>query len=121
LQDTQKNVYKKLLGKRGEVTAAKFLKKSGYIVVCENYRSLSGEADLIAYDKNALVFIEVKTRSNENFGLPCEAVGHEKQSRYIKIAKEYIYKNRLEEVDVRFDIIEILNDKINHIKNAFQN
>jgi len=108
------------LGKRGEVAAVKYLKKQGYKIINRNYRGHHGEADIIALDKEVLVFVEVKTRTNVNFGLPCEAVGYEKQSTYIELAKEYIYIFKLEDKDVRFDIIEILNNEINHIKDAFQ-
>jgi putative endonuclease len=107
------------LGKRGEIEAVKYLKKQGYKIIDKNYRAQKNEADIIAYENNVLVFIEVKTRTNENYGRPCEAVGLKKQNGYIEIAKEYIYKNKLEDIDVRFDIIEILNNEINHIKNAY--
>ena len=89
-----------------------------------NISSLSrnGEIDIIAKDKpkNELVFIEVKTRSNFKYGNPIESVNKNKQ-RHLKLAiKYYIYKNRIKNVAIRIDIIEVYIQegecKINHIK-----
>jgi len=120
LPDTQKNLYKKLLGKRGEIAAANYLKKSGYKIIERNYRAKCGEADIIALYDDTIIFIEVKTRSSCEYGLPCEAVNRHKQKTYIDIAKEYIYIKKLENINIRFDIIEVLKGKVNHIINAFQ-
>ena len=80
-----------------------------------------GEIDLIAKMNGELVFIEVKSRSNINYGYPCEAVNYKKKRKITNVAKYYILDNSLEDISVRFDVIEIyLTDKkINHIVNAF--
>jgi putative endonuclease len=106
-------------GLYGENLASKYLKKNKYRIAERNFECFAGEIDIIAYDKKTLVFVEVKSRQNERFGLPREAVGYYKQRVYSKAALHYITVNRLFKLDARFDVIEILNGEINHIKNAF--
>ena len=90
-------------------------------VIEQNYRTKMGEVDLIVQINGELVFVEVKSRSNINYGYPSEAVNYKKQRKIINVAKYYILNNSLENVSIRFDVIEIyLKDKkINHIVNAF--
>lgn len=79
-----------------------------------------GEIDIIATNGGYIVFIEVKTRSNLSFGKPSEAVTEEKIKHMYNTAKYYLYKNKVEESLIRFDVIEIYINKkeyrINHIK-----
>lgn len=113
------DLHKKLLGKKGEQLAQKHLKKQGYKILLTNYRTPVGEADIIAQDKDEIVFVEVKTRSSDSYGTPAEAVTKQKRERYIKIAKFYWLKTG-EEPNARFDVIEVWADgKIEHLKNAF--
>ena len=119
MQIAQKNFYKKLLGRAGEVEASKYLKKKGYTILEMNFRTRIGEADIIAKDKDVVVFVEVKTRTDREFGLPSEAVNWKKQEKYFRVASEYLLKNRLTDSECRFDVIEIENGKINHIIEAF--
>lgn len=113
-------------GTRGEDEAVKFLKKNGYKVTDRNYSIKAGEVDIIATDGEALVFIEVKTRSSTSHGRASEFVDDKKQRRIIKTAHSYIMKNYSteEEPEVRFDIVEVyLNDgsfNCELIKDAFQ-
>lgn len=116
---SQKDFYKKLLGKSGEKRAVKFLKKLGFKILCTNYKTRFGEIDVIAKDKDFTVFIEVKTRSSDVFGAPSEAVNLKKQQKYIKVASEYLLRNKLTDTPCRFDVIEIENNEIYHIINAF--
>ena len=116
--------YKQEIGKLGENKAAKFLKKAGYKIVCQNFRNRYGEIDIIAKDKNCLVFVEVKTRTSTDFGYAAEAVNYRKQKKIISVAEAYL--NYKYNCYMRFDIIEVyLNKdsrkvvKINHIKIAF--
>ena len=114
------------IGADGEKAAAKFLKKSGYKIKKMNFFSAHGEIDIIAENKNFLVFVEVKSRKDSaenflNFGLPCEAVDKSKQKHIIYTARCYLQRFPTKK-EVRFDVIEIyLGDeiKINHIENAF--
>ena len=119
MQIAQKNFYKKLLGRAGEVKASKFLKKLGYTILETNYRTHVGEADIIARDGDVVVFIEVKTRSDQAFGLPSEAVNKRKQEKYFRVATEYLVRNHLDDCECRFDVVEIENGQINHIIDAF--
>ena len=108
-------------GRLGEEIALKYIISKGGTIVEKNYRTKMGEIDLIAKMNGELVFIEVKSRSNINYGYPCEAVNYKKKRKIINVAKYYILDNYLEDISVRFDVIEIyLTDKkINHIVNAF--
>ena len=108
-------------GKIGEEIALKYLISKGGKIIEKNYRTKIGEIDLIVGMDGELVFVEVKSRSNTNFGYPCEAVNYNKRKKIVNVAKYYIVKNSLNNVSIRFDVIEIyLKDKkINHIINAF--
>jgi len=119
LQIAQKNFYKKLLGRVGEQKAAEYLEKKGYKIIEKNYKTHVGEIDLIACDGQDIVFVEVKTRSSDAFGLPSEAVDSKKQEKYYKVADEYLLKTKKKDLSSRFDVIEIENGQINHIINAF--
>lgn len=116
----QTEFYKKLLGRNGEKLAERFLKKKGYKIIDKNYRVSFGEADLIALYDDLLIFIEVKTRSDESFGTPAEAVGYKKQKTYEKLAGYFLKTHtEYENMAIRFDVIEVGGDQINHIEDAF--
>ncbi len=115
---------KKELGKKGEELAIRFLKKNGYRIIKKNYVCKLGEMDIIAKDKDTLVFVEVKTRSSDLFGPPQMAVNLSKQTKLSKIALNFLKENKIEDVNARFDVvaIEINRDKnkIELIKDAFE-
>ena len=94
MQIAQKNFYKKFLGRVGEEKAAEFLTKKGYKILKTNYKTHVGEIDVIAEDNKTIVFVEVKTRSGDSYGEPCEAVDFRKQEKYVKVATEYLVKER---------------------------
>ena len=98
------------------------MEKNGYEILERNYRCRQGEIDIIAKEKQEIVFVEVKTRSNLCFGKPREAVDEGKQNHIYKTAKYYLYKHKLENSYVRFDVIEIYlkidKYRLNHIKNV---
>ena len=119
MQFAQKNFHKKLLGKVGEDKAAQYLKKKGIKVLERNYKNHFGEIDIIAKDGEYTVFIEVKTRTSDDFGTPSEAVDYRKRQKYGLIAKSYLAAKGLFDTAVRFDVIEVENGKINHISDAF--
>lgn len=112
------NGEKRRLGFFGERRAAKFLEKNGYAILHRNFRCPFGEIDIIAQKGDVICFAEVKTRSGDYFGAPNQAVDKKRQKRYIDSAK-YYFTNRDIDCTVRFDIIEITKDGVNHIENAF--
>ena len=109
-----------IVGKKGEDIVTDFFKKKGYKIIERNFFCNQGEIDIIAVDKNEIVFIEVKTRNNTNYGMPSEAVTKEKQKHFKRATEYYIYKNNLYNEFIRLDVVEVLfkEDKciINHIK-----
>lgn len=117
--DTPKNFYKKFLGASGEKLAEKHLKKCGYKLLCRNFKTRFGEIDLIFSDGNTIVFVEVKTRSSSDFGEPSEAVNFKKREKYRIVAEEYLMREQKTDSLCRFDVIEVKNKQINHIKDAF--
>ncbi len=114
---------RQLLGKSGEETVAKYLRKNGYKILIKNYRCKLGEIDIIAQDGSDLVFIEVKTRSGLHYGSPAAAVNLRKQRQISRAAQCYLAEQRLFDTPARFDVISLLysnNDhQIEHINNAF--
>lgn len=112
------------LGKKGEKTARVFLEKCGYKIIACNYRTRSGEIDLIARDRQILVFVEVKTRSNTMFGSALEAVTPKKQRQISKVAAEYIARYGLTDSPARFDVVAVtIEQSLPHVelvKNAFE-
>lgn len=94
------------LGKKGEEIARKFLKKKGYKLLAENYKTPMGEIDIIAKDGKEIVFIEVKTRESLQFGQPFEAVNYIKRKRITKAALSYL-KRFKELPPCRFDVLSI--------------
>lgn len=119
MQIAQKNFYKKFLGRIGENKATNYLKKNGYKILEKNFKTHLGEIDIIAEDGDTLVFVEVKTRTDDSFGAPSEAVDKRKQAKYYKVAEEYIIRHKRTENICRFDVVEIENEQINIIKDAF--
>ncbi len=110
---------KKKIGREGEDKACKFLKKKGYKIVERNWRFHKNEIDIIAVDKEEIVFIEVKKRKNLNYGYPEEAVDYHKRKSIIKAARAFVMKKGIENFRGRFDIVSIEGNKIRHIKDAF--
>ncbi|NWF87873.1 MAG: YraN family protein [Ignavibacteriaceae bacterium] len=116
----------KIFGNEGEELAVEFLVNKGYQIIKRNYRYGKGEIDIIAKDPNeeGLVFIEVKSRKNLDFGYPEESVTKNKIKQLKRIAELYLYENNVREILCRFDVISILiiaNEKprIEHLINAF--
>ena len=95
------------IGAYGERVAVVFLKTKGFEIVTTNYRTRYGEIDIIATDSEYLVFAEVKTRRNTNYGLPTEAVDFRKQAKLRKTADRWMQSNQHVLLQPRFDIIEV--------------
>ncbi|MBM7868966.1 putative endonuclease [Clostridium pascui] len=108
--------YKKDIGNLGENIAENYLIDRGYIILDRNFRSKTGEIDIIAKDGDYISFIEVKTRYGTLYGTPGESVNYLKQYRIYKTAQMYILKKRLNKFNFRFDVIEVI---LNHLNNDF--
>ena len=108
------------LGKKYEVKATDYLRKKGYKIICHNFNCSIGEIDIIAEEGGYLCFIEVKYRSSTRYGFPSEAVDKRKRYKIIKVAQYYMLNNNYSEnTPCRFDVVEILRNHINIIKDAF--
>lgn len=114
---------KRSIGDWGEKIAADFLESQGLWIREKNFRCKIGEIDLIAEEKEYLVFVEVKYRKDLSHGYPREAVNYHKQRTISKVASWYLQRYHLWNRSCRFDVLEILgtypNLKITLIKNAF--
>ncbi len=120
----EKKMHNKSLGKRGEDAAARYLEKHDYEIIERNWTCPAGEVDIIARDFDALVFCEVKTRTNINKGFPTDAVDEKKRAKYEQIAMWYLRDYEFSDAPVRFDVISIMavNDEralLRHYVNAF--
>ena len=115
---------KKLAGRRGESAAADYLKKKKYRIVGMNYACRFGEIDLIAEDREYIVFVEVKSRKDARFAAAREYVNEAKQRRITATAELWLMQNETKK-QPRFDVIEVYGTdgeirSINHIENAFE-
>ena len=113
-----------ITGMLGEDKVKEYLLNNNYLILEQNFSCFFGEIDIIAKDKNELVFIEVKTRRSNFYGVPSESVTPTKKRHIKKVAEYFLYRFHLEREFIRFDVIEVLIDKmenynINHIKQAF--
>ena len=110
------------LGKEGEDEAAHYLTERGYHIRHRNWRRRRNELDIVAEKDNQLIIVEVKTRRNEAYGHPEDAVTNRKIRTLVSLADAYINKFRLD-LPVRFDIITVVgeegNFRIEQIEDAF--
>ena len=119
MQNSPQDLRNKILGRKGEDIACKYLKKHRYKILKRNYKTPFGEADIVAMSPDGYTcFIEVKTRESDAFGLPAEAVTREKQRRYRMMAGFWCMALR-EEVPVRFDVASVYEGEIEYFENAF--
>jgi putative endonuclease len=102
----EKNRYRQMIGAWGEDLAAQFLINKGLKIIQRNFRTREGEIDLIALDGETLLFVEVKTRTNTEFGFPEEAVTDEKLDHLYEAAEEYLAEH-LEYENWRVDVVAI--------------
>jgi putative endonuclease len=111
-------------GELGERAARKHLKRSGLKFLTANFRTPRGEIDLVCRDHDCLVFVEVKTRSSEEWSRPAAAVDRERRQRLTRAALDYLHRLKNPAVKIRFDIVEVLLEdsqvrEIRHLVNAF--
>lgn len=111
-------------GKLGERAARKHLRRAGLKVLTGNFRSDRGEIDLVCRDKDCLVFVEVKTRSSEEWGRPAAAVDSTRRRRLTRAALDYLRLLKNPKIKLRFDIVEVLLAEgavreVRHLPNSF--
>jgi putative endonuclease len=112
------------VGAYGERLALRHLVQAGLVVLDRNWRTGTGEIDIIAREGDVLVFCEVKTRRGSTFGTPAEAVVPAKVTKLRRLAAEWLARARVRPREVRFDVVEVLAPlrgapRVTHIRNAF--
>jgi putative endonuclease len=112
-------------GRRGEDLAHRFLQSQGFIIVARNWRPRAGglELDIVAWEKDALVFCEVKTRASEEYGSPDRAVDLEKRKHIVRAAREYARRAGVDWNAVRFDLVNVVVEnpvRLNLLRDAFR-
>jgi len=112
-------------GRRGEDLAHRLLRRQGMTVVARNYRPPSGhgEIDLVAWDRDTLVFVEVKTRATEEYGAPDRAIDSDKQEALAAAARDYTRRAGVAWDRVRFDVVNVVLSaapKVSYIQDAFR-
>jgi putative endonuclease len=112
------------LGRRGEEHAARFLQRRGYRILQRNYSCPVGEVDLIAADRDMLVFIEVKTRRSDAKADPEVNVTPRKQAQVSRVARWFVKQMRAEHLPARFDVVAVVlpdrgQPRVEHFVDAF--
>jgi putative endonuclease len=120
----KKNTPLDMLGQRGENVAAKFLRNLGYKILIRNFRCEAGEIDIVARDDKSIVFVEVKTRTNDD-PTPEDQVNRLKQHQITKAAKFYMSRYGTPQPPARFDVVAIVwpngrEPSIRHTTDAFE-
>lgn len=111
---------KRQIGAQYEARAAEYLERRGYRILSRNYRSRTGEIDIVARDGEYLVFAEVKYRGGGACGSALEAVDYRKQQSIIRTARFYMYQHGYgTEASCRFDVVAIEGERVTLLKNAF--
>ena len=115
---------RQLYGHRSEAVAARHLETNGYRILERNYRTGLGEIDIIARDKDTIVFVEVKARQTGSFGNPKGAVTMDKQRKISMVALQYLKSTRQVTARARFDVVAVHTSEgseiIEVVKNAFE-
>lgn len=107
-------------GDAGETAACLLLEQKGYRILARNYRCKTGEIDIVAQRKNVLAFVEVKTRaSSVAFGGPIAAVTAAKQRKIASAATSFIKEKGVKFDSIRFDVVTVLPQGLEHLENAF--
>jgi putative endonuclease len=111
----------KKIGTKGEDIASEYLSKKGYSIIERNWRYKKLEVDIIAKNKDFIVFAEVKTRNSNYIVSPLDSVTMKKQKFIIEAANAYIDKYNIN-LEARFDVLSIIysnNFIVEHVENAF--
>jgi putative endonuclease len=115
---------RRFLGNAGEAAAERWLRRAGFTIVARGFRARCGEIDLIAREGALVVFVEVKTRTNDAFGRPAEAVTAQKRGRIARVASVFLARAGWEDRACRFDVVEVVpvgaRWRVTHIPDAFR-
>lgn len=107
-------------GVKGEQRAVEYLLAEGYNVLDRNVEyARRGEIDIVCERRGVLVFVEVKSRSSNDYGEAVEAVDRAKRRKLLRAAEAYLSERDINDKDIRFDVITVKNDVVEHIPNAF--
>ncbi len=114
----------KLLGNQGEEFVSDYLANLGYSILNRNFHSHHGEIDIVAEDKDCIVFVEVKNYSDRSFAHPSFSISKNKRLCIIHAARFYLMKNKIKDKACRFDVVTIFRNpcgdvQVEHYKNAF--
>jgi putative endonuclease len=124
LRNSSKSIHLRR-GARGEKLACRFLRRNGYKVLYRNFKGRSGgEIDIVCRDNDILVFVEVKTRTREDFGRPVAAVDRQKQKRISRGGLAWLRMLDNPDILFRFDVVEVImaddaKPRLELIRNAF--
>jgi len=108
-----------LLGRKGERLACRFLLRAGFDILARRHQGRSGELDIVAFEEDILVFLEIKTRGSARHGEPWEFVDWRKQQILRRTAEEFIAHHDLGKYAYRFDIVSVLGRQVTLFRNAF--
>lgn len=113
------------IGNRGEDIAAAYLESKDWLIFDRNYRFEKAEVDIVATDRNYIIFVEVKFRSNTYFGQPEDYITPQKEANIKKAAEAWVYERKMDTAVVRFDVVSIVQKnneapQITHFKDAFR-
>src|SRR5437764_6250498 len=111
-------------GRRGEDIAHRFLQRAGMVIVARNYRMASGagEIDLVGWENEWLVFVEVKARQTDEYGAPDRAIGREKRQSLLRAARDFARHAEVPWEKVRFDVVSVLlltPPQVTHFRDTF--
>ncbi len=95
------------IGKYGERVAAAFLRRQGYRVLTRNFQTAKGEIDLVCRDGSVLAFVEVRSRSGEQFGQPAESIDPRKEQAFVAVARDYLRLLDRDDITHRYDAVEV--------------
>ncbi len=112
-------VARRALGVSGEDAAAAWYEANGYEVLARNWRCREGELDLVVRRARTIVFCEVKTRTTVRFGVPAEAVTHEKRQRIRVLAARWLSDSPVRPREIRFDVAAVMDGVVEMIEGAF--
>lgn len=104
--------YRNVIGKSGEDFATSVLESNGYEIMERNYRTRLGEIDIIARKDGTLHFVEVKTRTQDQYGSPADSITREKKEHIRKVAQIYMSSTRIFWRRVSFDVFEVMTNMI---------